>query len=56
MGKPNTILEFFKRQNTQSSNVNVGDALSPTFDIIVSKNSSKKSRRVDVNEFERDEI
>jgi len=52
MGKPNTILDFFKRKNAQSSNVNVSDTSSPTSDIIVSENSSKKSRRVDVNEFD----
>jgi hypothetical protein len=52
MGKPNTILDFFKRKNAQSSNANVSDASSPTSDIIVSENSSKKSRRVDVNEFD----
>jgi hypothetical protein len=46
MGKPNTILD------AQSSNANVGDASSPTSDIIVSKNSSKKSQRVDINEFD----
>ncbi|XP_062161921.1 uncharacterized protein LOC133868946 [Alnus glutinosa] len=51
MGKPNTIFDFFKRKNTQSSNANVGDASSPTSDIVISENSSKKSRRVDVNEF-----
>ncbi|XP_062150389.1 uncharacterized protein LOC133859059 [Alnus glutinosa] len=52
MGKPNTILDFFKRKNAQSSNVNVSDTSSPTSDIIVSENSSKKSRRIDVNEFD----
>ncbi|XP_062143933.1 uncharacterized protein LOC133851507 [Alnus glutinosa] len=52
MGKPNTILDFFKRKNTQSSNANVGDASSPTSNIVISENSSKKSRRVDVNEFD----
>jgi len=52
MGKPNTMLDFFKRKNTQSSNANVGDASSPTSDIVISENSSKKSRRVDVNEFD----
>jgi ribosomal protein L22 len=52
MRKPNTILDFFKRKNTQSSNANVGDASSPTSDIVISENSSKKSRRVDVNEFD----
>ncbi|XP_062170522.1 uncharacterized protein LOC133876256 [Alnus glutinosa] len=52
MGKPNTIFDFFKRKNTQSSNANVGDASSPTSDIVISENSSKKSRRVDVNEFD----
>jgi hypothetical protein len=43
MGKPNTILDFFKRKNAQSSNANVGDASSPTSNIVVSKNSSKES-------------
>lgn len=52
MGKPNTILDFFKRKNAQRSNANVSDTSSPTSDIIVSENSSKKSRRVDVNEFD----
>jgi hypothetical protein len=52
MGKPNTILDFFKRKNSQSSNANVGDVSSPTSDIIVSENSSTKSRRVDVNGFD----
>ncbi|XP_059453923.1 uncharacterized protein LOC132184317 [Corylus avellana] len=49
MGKPSTILDFFKRQNAQCSNVNVGDASSPTSDILVSENSPNKSRRVDIN-------
>jgi hypothetical protein len=52
MGNPNTILDFFKRKNAQSSNAIVGDALSQTSDIVVSENSSKNSRRVDVNEFD----
>jgi len=52
MRMPNTILDFFKRKNTQSSNANVGDAWSPTSNIVVFGNSSKKSRRVDVNEFD----
>jgi hypothetical protein len=45
-------LTFSKEKNTQSSNANVGDASSPTSDIVISENSSKKSRRVDVNEFD----
>jgi hypothetical protein len=49
MGKPNTILDFFKRQNEQSSNVNVGDASLPTSDILVAENSLNKSQRVDIN-------
>jgi hypothetical protein len=52
MGKPNTILDFFKRKNAQSSNAYVGDASSPTSDIVVSENSSKKSRRIDIIEFD----
>jgi hypothetical protein len=52
MGKPNTILDFFKRKNAQSSNANVGDASSSTSDIIVFEIFSKKSRRVNVNEFD----
>jgi hypothetical protein len=52
MEKANTILDFFKRKNIQSSNANVGGALSLTFDILVLENSSKKHRRVDVNEFD----
>jgi len=42
MGKPNTILDFFKRKNAQSSNANVGDASSPASDIVTFENSSKK--------------
>ena len=49
MGKSNTILDFFKRQNVQSLNVNVGDASLPTSDILVTKNSPNKSQRVDIN-------
>jgi len=52
MGKPNTILDFFKRKHAQNSNANVGDASLPTSDIVVSENSSKKSRRVYINEFD----
>jgi hypothetical protein len=52
MGKPNTILELFKRKNAQSSKANVGDASSPTSDIPIFENSPNKSRRVDVNEFD----
>jgi hypothetical protein len=52
MGKPNTILELFKRKNAQSSNINVGDTSSPTSDIPISENSPKKSRRVDANQFD----
>jgi hypothetical protein len=36
MGKPNTILDFFKRKNAQSSNANVGDASSPASDFDIS--------------------
>jgi hypothetical protein len=49
MGKPNTILDFFKRQNAQSSNVNVSDTSLPTSDILVAEDSPNKSRRVDIN-------
>jgi hypothetical protein len=52
MGKPNTILDFFKRKNSQSSNANDDVASSPTSDIVVFENSSKKSRRADENEFD----
>jgi len=52
MGKPNTILDFFKRKNAQSSNANFGDASSPTFDVLLSENSSKKFRRVNSSEFD----
>ena len=52
MGKPNTILKLFKRKNAQSSNTNVGDTSSPTFDILISENSPKKSQRVDANQFD----
>jgi hypothetical protein len=52
MEKPNTIFDFFKRKNVQSSNANVSDTSSPTSDIIVSENSFKKSQRIDVNEFD----
>ena len=49
MRKPNTILDFFKRQNARSLNINVGDASLPTSDILVAENSPNKSRRVDIN-------
>jgi sulfite reductase alpha subunit-like flavoprotein len=49
MRKPNTILDFFKRQNAQSSNINIGDASLPTSDILVPEDSPNKSRRVDIN-------
>jgi hypothetical protein len=52
MGKPNTILDFFKKQNTQSSNANIGDTSLPTSDIPVPENSPNKSRRIDINEFD----
>ncbi|XP_059450819.1 uncharacterized protein LOC132181587 [Corylus avellana] len=62
MEKSNTILDFFKRKNVQSSNaqtsnaqtsnVNIGDTSSPTSDIPISENSSKRLRRVDGNEFD----
>jgi hypothetical protein len=61
MEKSNTILDFFKRKNVQSSNaqnsnaqtsnVNVGDTSSPASEIPISENSSKRFRRVDGNEF-----
>ena len=50
MGKSNTILDFFKRKNAQSSNVNVGDTSPPTSDIPIFENSPKRLRRVDINE------
>jgi hypothetical protein len=43
-------LTFSKEKNTQSSEANVGDTLSPTSDIPISENSSTKSQNVDVNE------
>jgi hypothetical protein len=52
MRKPNAILDFFKRQNAQSSNVNVGDVSSPTSDFLVAKNSHNNSRRFNINEFD----
>jgi hypothetical protein len=52
MEKPNTILDFFKKQNTQSSNANIGDTSLPTSDIPVPENSPNKSRRIDINEFD----
>jgi hypothetical protein len=67
MKKSNTIIDFFKRKNIQSSNVqssnaqnsnaqtsnvNVGDTSSPASDIPISENSSKRLRRVDGNEFD----
>jgi hypothetical protein len=52
MRKSNTRVDFFKRKNAQSLNANVGDASSPTSDIVVFENSSKKSQRVDENEFD----
>ena len=52
MEKPNIILELFKRKNAQSSNTNVGDTSSPTFDILISENSPKKSQRVYANQFD----
>ena len=66
MEKSNIILDFFKQKNAQSlnvqssnkqnsnaqtSNVNVGDTSSLAFDIPISKNSSKRLRRVDGNKF-----
>jgi hypothetical protein len=61
MEKSNTILDFFKRKNAQrlnaqnsnaqTSNVNVGNTSTSAFDIPISENSSKRLRRVDVNEF-----
>jgi hypothetical protein len=36
MGKPTTIVDFFKTKNAQSSEANVGDASSPTSDIPIS--------------------
>ncbi|XP_059442027.1 uncharacterized protein LOC132174380 [Corylus avellana] len=57
MEKSNTILDFFKRKNAQTSNaqtsnVNIGDTSSPTSGISISENSSKRLRRVDGNEFD----
>jgi hypothetical protein len=52
MGKPNTILELFKRKNAQSSNTNVGYTSSPNSDIPIYENSPKKSQRVDANQFD----
>jgi hypothetical protein len=52
MRKPTTIVDFFKRKNTQSSEANVGDTSSPTSDISISKNPSTKFRKVDVNEID----
>jgi hypothetical protein len=52
MGKPNTILELFKRKNAQNSNTNVDDTSWPNSDIPISENSPKKSRRVDANQFD----
>jgi hypothetical protein len=57
MRKSNTILDFFKRKNVQSSNaqnsnVNVGDTSLPTSDTLISKNSPKILRGVDINEFD----
>ncbi|XP_059446498.1 uncharacterized protein LOC132178053 [Corylus avellana] len=51
MEKSNTILDFFKRKNAQTSNVNIGDTSSLASDIPISENSSKRLRRVDGNEF-----
>jgi hypothetical protein len=52
MRKPTTIVDFFKRKNTQSSEANVDDTSSLTSDISISKNFSTKSRKVDVNEID----
>jgi hypothetical protein len=52
MGKLNTILELFKRKNAQNSNTNVDDTSWPNFDIPISENSPKKSRRVDANQID----
>ena len=52
MRKLTTIVDFFKRKNTQSSEVNVSDTSSPTSDISISKFFFTKSRKVDVNEID----
>jgi hypothetical protein len=52
MKKPNTILNFFKKQNTQSPNANVGNASLPTSNIPIPENSPNKFRRIDINEFD----
>jgi hypothetical protein len=52
MRKSNIIRDFFKRKDAQSSNVNVDDKSSPTFDIPISENSSRSLWRVDDNEFD----
>jgi hypothetical protein len=36
MGKPTTILDFFKTKNAQSLEANIGDASSSTSDITIS--------------------
>ena len=45
-------MNFLKRKNVQGSQAIIGDASSPTFDIPVSENLPKRSRRVYVNEFD----
>ena len=52
MRKLTTIVDFFKRKNTQSLEANVSDISSPTSDILISKNSSTKFWKVDVNEID----
>jgi hypothetical protein len=52
MRKLTTIVDFFKRKNTQSLEANVSDTSSPTSDISISKNPSTKFRKVDVNEID----
>jgi hypothetical protein len=42
MEKSNTLLDFFKRKNAQSSNINVCDTSSPISDIPISENSPKR--------------
>jgi hypothetical protein len=52
MGKSNIILDFFKRKNAQSLNVNVGDTSSLTSDILIFENSLRRLRGIDGNEFD----
>ena len=52
MRKLITIVDFFKRKNTQSSEANVSHTSSSTSDISISKNLSTKFRKVNVNEID----